>query len=420
MRVMKFGGASIKDAAGFLNVRDIICQHLETPLLVVISASGKTTNHLEELAALAKQGDESAAKARLDAIANYHDTMIEGLFEGEARHQAELQARMYYQQIRRVVEGILLLGEFPPLTYDRIVAYGELLSSTIAAGLLRLSLPDTVWLDAREIIKTDENHQQAQVIWCLTQENIEQQVRPLLQAGRVVLTQGFIASGLTGRTTTLGREGSDYSAAIFANCLDAQEMIIWKDVPGVLNADPRRVEKAEKIDRLSYEEAVEMTYYGATVIHPKTIKPLYNKQIPLKVKCFLDTALPGTVISAQANPAPVPYFIFKDKQALIHIQPLDFSFADEACMQEVFQQVRKTGVKVNLVQHSAISLSLCTDYGPACEQLAASLIDQYKVEIRSGLQLATILNFSVRDLKKAAHAAMVQQQGHKLFYVQAG
>ncbi|RMG70072.1 MAG: aspartate kinase, partial [Bacteroidetes bacterium] len=291
---MKFGGASVKDAGGIRNVADIIRRHTDQPLLVVVSAMDKTTNHLERLAYLARDGQETEAWAEFERIQRFHHHQIEALSGEAGRSALRDKVAPFFEEMARIVRGILLLEEFPPRTYDRIVAYGELLSTTIIAAYLAHEGADCEWLDARELVRTDATYQQAGVIWSVTEQNIQEQVAPRMQAGRILITQGFIGSTMQGRTTTLGREGSDYTGSIFAHCLGADSLTVWKDVPGILNGDPRIRKHTVKLDRLSYEEAVEMTFYGASVIHPKTIKPIYTRNIPLHVKCFLDVEAPGS------------------------------------------------------------------------------------------------------------------------------
>lgn len=417
MLVMKFGGASVKDAEAIRNVAHIILHHKEEPCLIVISASGKTTNHLETLSELARTGQADAAKKQFEFIKSYHLEIVQQLWEADSPEVVEALAP-FFGEILRLIEGILLLEEFSNRTYDRIVAFGELLSTTIVAAYLRHVGEDCQWLDARKIIKTDATYKRASVIWSLTQNNISQGVTPLMGPGKILITQGFIASTLDGKTTTLGREGSDYTASIFANCLDARQLIVWKDVPGVLNGDPRIRENTVKIDNLTYEEAVEMTFYGASVIHPNTIKPLFNKQIPLFVKCFHDIQLPGTCISDRTNPETITSFIRKKHQTFVKIQPRDFSFMDEQQMEVIFNHVYKTGVKVNLVQNTAISLMLCIDHeDKRMEAFESLLLDRFVVELKSGLILHTIIHFSIKDLKLADGAEMVQKSGNKLFIV---
>lgn len=416
MLVMKFGGASVRDADNIRNVANLIQQHTDEPLLIVISASGKTTNHLEQLAFYAKEGKEAESLKKLAEIKDFHLQLVEGLFES-GKEGVIKKIEPFFQKIDRIVNGILLLEEFPPRTYDRIVSCGELLSTTIIAAYLQHIGKDCVWLDARKLIKTDASYKRANVIWSLTEKLIREQVLPGSAPGKIAITQGFIGSTTENHTTTLGREGSDYTASIFANCLDARQMIVWKDVRGILNADPRVVPDALKIDRLSYEEAVEMTFYGAQVIHPKTIKPIFLKKIPLLVKCFLDIKEEGTRISEQTNAYPIPSYITKKDQALLHIKPKDFSFMDEKLMQDIFNLLYKAGVKLNLIQNSAISLMLCVDEGPTVQDFISRLLDIFEVDKKEKVNLYTVLNYEFADLEKALDAVMVQQEGNKLFYV---
>lgn len=418
MLVMKFGGASVKNADAIRNIGNIIIAHKEQPCLVVVSAIDKTTNHLELLAHLAKSGKEEEALEQFRKIRRFHIHVIHDLFSKEEVHGVQEKIRSFFEEIERIVNGILLLEEFPPRTYDRIVSYGEILSTTIVAEYLSSLSEDCVWLDSRKLVKTDASYRQAEVIWSLTEENIRNEVLPLMKPGRMLIAQGFIGSTMSGRTTTLGREGSDYTGSIFAHCLEADSLTVWKDVPGILNGDPRIRENTIKIDKMSYEEAVEMTFYGASVIHPKTIKPIFNKQIPLHVKCFLDISLAGTTISNQTNEEVITSYIVKKDQAFISVKPKDFSFMEEGLMQRVFSFVYKSGMKVNLVQNSAISLMLCVDNKPAIlSEFESLVLDAFNVEIKHDLKLHTMINFSIKDLKTANDAVMVQQHGNKLFVV---
>lgn len=415
---MKFGGASVKHAEAIQNVANILMRFRDSACLVVISAMDKTTNHLEMLAHLARDGKETEAKEQFARIKRFHHKQIDDLFEEKDQTAVKQVVAPFFEKMERIVEGILLLEEFPPRTYDRIVSNGELLSTTIVAEYLKSLGQDAAWIDARELVKTDANYKQAGVIWSLTEENIQDQVLPQMKTGRILITQGFIGSTTSGKTTTLGREGSDYTGSIFAFCLGADSLTVWKDVPGILNGDPRIRQDTVKLDNLSYEEAVEMTFYGASVIHPKTIKPLFNRQIPLHVKCFLDVEAEGSTISGQSNSEQVTSYIIKKAQSFIRIQPKDFSFMDELLMEEIFDHIYKSGVKVNLVQNSAISLMLCVDErkGPN-NAFEALLLDKFSVERQSGLQLYTMINFSPMNLKDAVGAVMVQQHENKLYIV---
>ncbi|MEZ4775477.1 MAG: aspartate kinase [Bacteroidia bacterium] len=417
MKVMKFGGASVKNADAIRNVANIIIKFSSDPCLIVISAIDKTTNHLEDLAHLARDGKQEEALEQFRKIRRFHVHLIHDLFGQEDVHPVQEKVRKFLEEIERIVNGILLLEEFPPRTYDRIVSYGELISTVIVAEYIRSLGQSVVWADARLLVKTDATYKQAGVIWTLTEENIRREILPQMQPGTSVITQGFIGSTTSGRTTTLGREGSDYTGSIFAHCLGAESLTVWKDVPGVLNGDPRIRENTIKIDNLSYEEAVEMTFYGASVIHPKTIKPIFNKSIPLHVKCFLDIEAPGTTISAKTNDDVITSYIVKKEQSFVRIKPKDFSFMEERLMQEIFDHIYKSGVKVNLVQNSAISLMLCVDNKTEVASFESLLLDKFDVEIQPDLKLYTMINFSIKDLKETVDAVMVQQHDNKLFVV---
>lgn len=414
---MKFGGASVKDAPSIRNAVEIMIHHRQQPMLVVLSAMDKTTNHLENLAYLARDGKQEAALEQFEKIKNFHMGVVEELF-GDSAGEIKKKIESFLVKIERIVSGILMLEEFPPRTYDRIVSFGELLSTSIVAEYLKFVKQDSIWLDARDYLKTDANYRQAGVIWSLTEANIRTMVEPQIRSGRVVVTQGFIGSTTDGKTTTLGREGSDYTASIFAHCLNASRLLVWKDVPGILNGDPRIRENTIKIDHLSYEEAIEMTFYGASVIHPKTIKPIFNKRIPLNVRCFLDVNLPGTEISEKTNPKLITSYIVKQDQVFIRIRPRDFSFMEEQLMQEVFNHVYKSGVKVNLVQNSAISLMLCVDNkAPDIRAFEALLLDQFLIEITQDLKLHTMINFTAENFSEMEGAKMVQLHENKLYVV---
>jgi aspartate kinase len=418
MLVMKFGGASVKDAPSIIHVADILRQFLDQPVLIVISASGKTTNHLEILAALAKEGKEKEAWEKLQNIKNFHQNIIDGLFDEDQKAEVQKQTDVFFTQVERIVRGILLLEEFPPRTYDRIVAFGELLSTTIVSAYLNSQGVDCQWIDARKLVLTDATYKSANVIWSVTRSNIQREIKPLLKAGRLVVTQGFIGATESGHTTTLGREGSDFTGAIFANCLEANKMMVWKDVPGILNADPRIKENTIKHEHLSYEEAVEMTFYGASVIHPKTIKPLFNKHIPLQVKSFVDLNEAGTKIGTEEGDPNIPSYIRKKTQALVSISPRDFSFMDEQHLGEIFNEVYKSGLKVNLMQVTAISLLLCVDDKASILGDFISLIrDSFEVEVSHNFTLHTIMNFTEDDLLEARDGVMTQRHGNKLFVV---
>lgn len=423
MLVMKFGGASVKNAEAVRNVGKIIDLHLnETEeLVVVISAMDKTTNHLEKLAFLARDEQEDLAFRQFESIRNFHLNIVEDLF-GEEKTQVVVQLEEYFGEIEKVIRGILLLGEFSDRIYDRIVSFGELLSTTVVAAYLKQSGLPLEWMDVRPVIRTDSTHKRAKVIWSMTRDRIVEDVLPRFKRVKAIVTQGFISSNMDGKGTTLGREGSDYTASIFAHCLDADRLIVWKDVPGILNGDPRIEENTRKLDCLSFEEAVEMTFYGATVIHPKTIKPLYSKKIPLDVKCFLDTSLSGTRINTEDQTIKeevITSRVVKKNQVLLKIRPRDFSFMDQALLDRIFNHIARSGLMVNLVQTSAISLLLCVNNKrEAVEEFQSLLLDKFFVEERTGLRLRTFINFGPESWKEAKDAVLVQQAENKLYVVQ--
>lgn len=421
MLVMKFGGASVKNPEAVRNVAGIVRQFAEdNRLVVVVSAMDKTTNHLENLAGLARDAREDETWIQFRKIRDFHHGIVDGLFEPEEVIVRE-EIGKYFDQIERIIRGILLLGEFPNRTYDRIVAFGELLSTAIASHYLRKAGLAVACPDARDLIKTDTSHTGASVIWSLTRENVQGKLLPLFDDNAVVVTQGFIASSIEGKVTTLGREGSDYTASILAACLDAESVTVWKDVRGILNGDPRIEAETVKLDELSYERAVEMTFYGASVIHPKTIKPLRNASIPLYVKCFQDLSEEGTVIregGAKELNAGICSRIVKKNQVLIHITPRDFSFMGERQLNTIFNRGLRSGVQVSLIQTSAISLTICaTDNRNAIDEFESILLDEYKISQEKGLLLRTFINYSDQELAEVSTALLTQQSGNKLMAV---
>ncbi len=396
MQVFKFGGASVKDAAGVKNLAQIIQNYPATDLLIVISAMGKITNKLEELAFAYIKGEERAQQI-FEEVKAFHFNIIELLFEDH-------QNPVYDEVANTFVEIEWLLEEkasdSPGYLYDQIVSIGELVSTKIVAAYLNLCGRFTIWTDARGYIKTDNNYREANVLWDKTEQEIKKHLPTFLSKG-VVVTQGFIGATSENFTSTLGREGSDYSAAIFCACLDAESMTIWKDVPGVLNADPKWFDETEKIAELSYHDAIELTYYGATVIHPKTIKPIQNKGIPLFVRSFITPEVEGTIITNTKTPLPVPSFIFKVNQVLISIFPKDFSFIIEENLSHIFNILHKNKVKVNTMLNSAISFSVSVDNDEEkIAQLITDLSETFKVKYNKGLELVTIRYYNQQTIDR--------------------
>jgi aspartate kinase len=392
MQVFKFGGASLRDAAAVKNVAKIIAAHADTTLVVVVSAMAKTTNALETVVQAYHQGDLDKAKAALYEVRDIHLEICAGLFE---KLPADLAA-----SLNDLIVSIEWALEDEPnenydYDYDQIVSLGELLSSHIVAAYLNACEQKTHWLDARDVIITDNIYREGWVKWPTTTERAKKYVEPLLEKGGIVLTQGFIGSTTENFTTTLGREGSDYTAAIFSYCLDAESMSIWKDVPGVLTADPRIFDNVSKLDRLSYKEAIEMTYYGAKVIHPKTIKPLQNKNIPLYVRSFIDPKEPGTLVSSEVDDTYPAMVAIEKNQALIHISTRDFSFVAEHHIKELFEQITDLRLQVNMMQNTAISFNMVfNDIDDKVDRFAQRINDNYKTLIDRDLELITVRHYT--------------------------
>jgi len=386
MQVFKFGGASVKDAAGVKNLYKIIECKKNGPLLVIVSAMGKTTNNLEELLnAYVRQ--DSSLQDIFESIKSYHEHILNDLFEHK-NHP------IYDEIANTFVEIDWIIDESPQdhydYLYDQMVSIGELASTKIIHAYLHDQGLPTKWIDARNYIATDNTYREARVDWTKTESNIQQNIPSLLEK-HILITQGFIGGTSENFTTTLGREGSDYTAAIFASCLNADAVTIWKDVPGVMNADPKWFSKTELIPELSYLDAIELTYYGATVIHPKTIKPLQNKEISLYVRSFSDLDHDGTCIRKTKEDLPVPSFIFKVNQVLISILPKDFSFIVEDNLSHIFNLFHKNKVKINMMHNSAVSFSVSVD---AQEERVSTLIKDLKkrfdVTHQDDLELVTI------------------------------
>jgi aspartate kinase len=385
-KTFKFGGSSLKDADAVRNVGTILQRFRDENLVIVVSAMGKTTNALEEVI-YSHARQDGQAMAALDAIREKHEELARTLLPGDQDVLTALNDTF--------AEAYWVLEEDPhpnfDYMYDQLICVGELASSRIVHAYLNsIGLP-TQWLDAREVIITDDIHREGWVDWSETGRRMEEKVRPLVSAPGFLLTQGFIASTLDNATTTLGREGSDYTTAIFSYGLNAESMTIWKDVPGVLTGDPRLFDNVTKLDRLSYKEAIEMTYYGAKVIHPKTIKPLQNKSIPLYVKSFIDPDGEGTLISSDVEDHYPPIVTIEQDQTLLSIATRDFSFVAEHHLSLLFQKIADQRLQVNMMQNSAISFSICVNKAPdKVKAFIAGIEKEFKVTREDGLELITI------------------------------
>ena len=387
MRVFKFGGASVKDAEGIKNVYSVLQTAGYEDVLLVVSAMGKTTNALELV--IKNYFDKSPElQSSVQEVKKYHNEILLNLFEDE-NNPVFAAVNAQFSDL----EYFLSHNKSPNynFVYDQIVSYGELISTTILSHFMGHMGIKTQWLDVRNFIKTDSNYRDAEVDWELTQKNIAKNVK-----GKILnITQGFLGSDENNFTTTLGREGSDYTAAIFAYCLNAESVTIWKDVPGVMNADPRYFENASLLNQISYREAIELAFYGATVIHPKTLQPLQKKEIPLYVKSFINPLLPGTSVSKGATLEPfMPCFIVKREQLLISLSSIDFSFIMEENISEIFALFHQFKLKVNLIQNSAISFSVCVeDKFGNFKDLNAILSKKFKVDFTENVTLYTIRHF---------------------------
>ncbi|HRW75019.1 MAG: aspartate kinase [Lewinellaceae bacterium] len=385
-KMFKFGGSSLKDADSVRNVATILQRFKDENLVIVVSAMGKTTNALEEVIYAHARQDGSAA-SRLQAIQEMHQNVARELLPGDHDVFALLNDTF--------VEATWVLEEPPhpnfDYMYDQIICVGELASSRIVhAYLQEVGLP-TQWLDAREVIITDDIHREGWVNWEETGKRMESKVLPMVSQPGFVLTQGFIGSTLDNASTTLGREGSDYTTAIFTFCLNGESMTIWKDVPGVLTGDPKLFANVTKLDRLSYREAIEMTYYGAKVIHPKTIKPLQNKSIPLYVKSFIDPDGEGTLISSDVEDLYPPIVTIEQQQTLLSISTRDFSFVAEHHLSLLFKMIADLRLQVNIMQNSAISFSICVNHAPEkIDEFIRSVDRDFKVQREDDLELITI------------------------------
>lgn len=393
MKVFKFGGASVKDAAAVKNVSAILARFPNQKLVVVVSAMGKTTNKLEELIEALYAQDHRIYAGLLDDIKAYHYEIAAGLFAEKHFH--------IYKELEDIFEHLSQLF-FKPLAdnrsfqYDQIIACGELISSKMLAAYLKDQGYSAAWLDAKSIIRTDNQYQEAQVDWPKTKELCTQKVVPLLQTTAIAITQGFIGHTSEGFTTTLGREGSDYSAGILAYCCEAESVTIWKDVPGMLNADPKYFEKTQLLSQISFKEAIELSYYGASVIHPKTVQPLQQKNIPLYVRSFLDPEAPGTTISANAErDAQIPSYIVKFNQVLVTFSTKDFSFIAEKQLSEIFAALAQMQAHINVMQNSALNFSVLLDRKKIdVTQLQQLLGDTYHMRYNENLELVTIRHYN--------------------------
>jgi len=395
MLVFKFGGASVKDAEGIINLANVVSKYKSEQLLIVVSAMGKTTNALEKLTkAYADQTDDM--HEIYESIKQYHYDIMSQLFE---------PGHPVFNEVANTFVEIDWMIEDEPhddydFIYDQIVSVGELVSTRIVNAYLSEAGLKSQWLDVRGYIHTDNTYREGIVQWDKTRESIKLSIPTQLERS-IVVTQGFLGGTSENFTTTLGREGSDYTASIFAACLGADSVTTWKDVPGILNADPKLFEDTVKFDELTYTEAIEMTYYGATVIHPKTIKPLQNAKIPLLVKPFNHPEEAGTVIKeGAAHVFEKPVIIIKQDQVLLSVSTKDYSFISEDHLSDIFSKFAKSHVKINVMQTSALSFSVCFDYkAEYFSRLLDNLKSDYNIKYNNNLTLITVRHYADGAIK---------------------
>ena len=394
MRVFKFGGASVKDAKGVKNLYKVLKYTGYKDTIIVVSAMGKMTNSFEKLVDLYFE-NRIKIDMHLNLIKNFHQKIIDGLFFNY--HEA------VYSDVKKIFSDLhkfLKKTNFQnySFVYDQIVSYGEILSTTIIFNYLKNKGLDISFIDARNCIITDNNYRDSNLDWNLTVKKINIEI----EKGKSYITQGFISSDNKGNTTTLGREGSDYSASIFAYSLNANDVTIWKDVPGVLNADPRFFSDTTLLTNISYSEAIELAFYGASVIHPKTLQPLQRKNIPLYVKSFLNPKMDGTTVSKGVKIKPlIPCFILKPNQTLLKLSSLDFSFIVEKNISQIFELLHKYQMKVDMIQNSAISFSVCVNnkFG-RLDDLVKNLNTKFKVDVNENVDLYTVRHFNQKSIDK--------------------
>lgn len=389
MKVFKFGGASLESIERIHKVGAIVQSFPDEQLLIVISAMGKTTNELEKVAHSFFLRKREIAAQLLYNIEQQHVDVAAALL-GTREHPLFQQLQQFF------TEAEWTLGEKPMRSYDyyydQLVSLGELLSTAIVSAWFNQAGIRNTWVDVRDIFRTDDNFRDANIDWAFTQRNVTEKVLPLFKDTNIVIAQGFIGSTDQNESVTLGREGSDYSAAVFASMLDAESQTIWKDVEGLKNADPKQFPNTINIPEISYSEVIEMAYYGAQVIHPKTIKPLQNKQIPLYVKCFLNKDLPGTLIREDVDHTQLPpIIVLKKNQVLITLTSRDYSFITEDKISDIYDIFHSLKIKINLMQNAAISFSCCIDNTPEkIEQLIKAIHEGFKLSYNEGLELLTV------------------------------
>lgn len=397
MKVFKFGGASVKDAPAIRNLKQILMRFHGEKVVVVVSAMGKTTNFLEKILDAYYNFKENL-NSLVEELKEQHKNTAKQLFNNPAECLSEIDS-LFSQMNEQLCQPHSDNFDYD---YDRIVSFGELLSTTIIAMYLNAEGVSTKWVDARRAVRTDNTYREGHVDWGTTEKLVRNSIGALLNENfDVILTQGFIAGTAENQTTTLGREGSDFSAAILAYSLDAESVTVWKDVPGILNADPKRFPDAVKLDKLSFYETVELAYYGASVIHPKTLRPLHRKDIPLYVKSFFNPELPGTKIMNDVENEDIPSIIVKDNQLLLSISPRDFSIVGVDSLSEILAVLSQYRVIINMIQNSALTFTVCTDNLPMrLKPCIEALQEKFIVKYNDNVELITIRHYDENSESK--------------------
>lgn len=410
LEVYKLGGASVKDAPAIRNAAQIV-KDAPRPLVVVISAMGKMTNHLEKIIN-AHYHDRDLLYGLVEELRRYHEDIAKELL-GDAAENCLIDLHDLWVELNWILE------EEPRddynYQYDQVIVFGELASTKIVSAYLHHEKITHAWMDARSLVKTDNAFREARVDWALTQQAIDAMLRKTLDQFGMVVTQGFIGSTVYNESTSLGREGSDYTAAILASALDADRVTIWKDVPGIMTGDPKRFNEVSLLDDISYYEAIEMTYYGAKVIHPKTVKPLQNKGIPLYVRPFDNPAAPGTKISTGPEKDLPPIVVVEPNQVLLRIATKDFSFVAEENLKEIFARIADLRLKVNSMRNTAISfMVVLTHDSQKLSQLIDALKDKYDITLHENIELITVRHADekkLEELKRGKEILFAEQYG---------
>ncbi|MEO8591588.1 MAG: aspartate kinase [Flavobacteriales bacterium] len=394
MKVFKFGGASVKDAAGVRNVANVLKHFVLDDLLIVVSAMGKTTNALEQIVWAYTDGRDASDK--VDALQRAHGAVLSEVAPGDQATAEALDGQ--FEQLRTVLKQ-------RPTTvdrdYDRVVSQGELWSTLIVSAHLRQAGLPNMWVDARTIVRTDGSYRSARIDWETSERRVVGLLNDVKESPKRIVTQGFIGFSSEGETTTLGREGSDFSAAIFAYLLDAESVTIWKDVPGMFNADPKLFPDTRLLAHISYREAIELSYFGASVIHPRTLQPLQKKHIPLYVRSFIELDAPGSTIDDRSeNDSLIPSFIVKPMQLLLSITPRDLSFIVEENLSGIFKLFAQRNVRIDLMQNSAVAFSVVVDDAPRSRELIDELRKDYEVRYNDGCELLTVRHYDEATLSR--------------------